>query len=545
MPATRHGIRRRPGILGPVLFLAGSLALGCGAARAPERPRLVVLLVVDQFRADLLDHYGPAFQHGFRRLLDEGYRFTNAEHDHAITSSSQGHATLGTGRIPAHHGIVDNSWLQAENGRLRMAESTADSSVEVIGYPVLTGISPRDRLTDGLGDWILRADPAARAIAISQGSGSGMGLAPKDPRGEAYWSSPTARRFVTSTYYRDQYPGWVLQFDQEIAARIAGDTVWESSVPPAAVPLARRDDAPYEGDHVHTTFPHRFRAEVADPADPGSLFAWIRGRPRHDGLILALVREAIRAERLGRRGVTDYLGINLSSLDDVGHDYGPWSLEQLDALLRLDREIGEFLAFLDRTVGPDQYVLAVTGDHGVATAPEFAAEIGVPGRRVTQPEMDRLFVAVRALAPPPVRYDSALARRVAAIAESFDFVADAMTRDELEDTTATDPFIARFRNSYRPDRIPWFPLRASDGTTLAQYGVMARLIEGAIPDFALAVHGSPYDYDRRVPLLFFGAGITAGSSSERVRSVDVAPTLARLAGIAFPGDVDGRALLGP
>ncbi len=514
----------------------------CSSGGGSERPSLVVLVVMDQFGANLVERYSSIFQYGFRRLLDEGYHFTRAEQDHAITNTSQGHTTAATGRFPAHHGIVDNSWYAVgDNGKLiGVVEHPTDSTAPVLGYPQLTGVSPRLRLTDGLGDWILAAHPKARAVTIAQGSGSAIGLAPMDPRGEVYWSSSTARAFVTSTYYTDTYPAWVERFNRQLWPLIAADSVWESAIPPGAESLARRDDVPYEGDQTHTTFPHRLSEETANPADSSQRYAWVRGLPSHDGIILRLVREAVTAERLGRRGVTDYLGVNLSSLDDVGHDYDPWSLEQLDALLRLDREIGELLTFLDAEVGAGRYVIAVTGDHGVATAPEYAAEIGAPGRRVTRAEIDRLIDAVAALGPPPASYDPALARRVVAVVERFDFVADAMTRDDLEGSAPADSFLARYRNSYRPDRVPWFPLRATDGRTLAPYGVIVRLVEGAMPGYATAVHGSPYDYDRRVPMMIFGAGVSPGSSDDRVRTVDLAPTLAALAGIAVPGDIDGR-----
>lgn len=538
MEARMTGLRRTsaPGwaVLLVLLFL-----VGCESREVAREPGLVVLVVVDQFSAHLLDRYEPLLGLGLYRLLEEGYRYGNAEHDHAVTSSSQGHATVATGRVPAHHGIVDNSWYVPSERRI--VSSVADTQAAVPGHPGLPGVSPRQRLVGGLGDWVLAMSPEARAVVVAQGTGSGMGLAPLDPRGQVYWSAPEALGFVTSDYYRDDYPGWVAAFNDAVWTRVEGDSVWESTIP-AAVD-APRDAMGHEGDRVHTTFPHRRAEELSDPADSAAVYAWVRGRPMHDELILSLVRAAVEGEQLGRRGVTDYLGVNLSSLDDVGHDYGAWSREQLDALLRLDRELGGLLEFLDAELGPTGYVLAVTGDHGVAPAPEVAARLDLEGRRVTQVDADRLFAAVKEVGPPPETYDPELAARVAETAEEFDFVADAMTREDLE-SPSSDVFVARYQNSYRSDRIPWFPLRASDGTTLAAYGVMARLTEGTIPDYAVAVHGSPYAYDRQVPLVFFGGGVRTGNSDRPVRTVDVAPTLAALAGIPVPDSVDGIVLSG-
>lgn len=506
-------------------------------------PALVLLIVVDQFRADLLERYEPFLTGGLRRMLDDGHQFTQARHDHGITNSSPGHATLATGRFPAHNGIVDNSWLELVDGEWRPVSAVDDSATQVVGFPELRSASPRNRLAEGLADWTARADEYARIVAIGQGAHSTNSLAGKTG-GHAYWSSPEAGQFVTSTYYRDEYPEWVDRFNSELLPQLLADRVWQSTTPAAARDAARPDATPYEADGTHTTFPHVFREEAApeDIGDPEAFYGWFISKPTHDEAILTLAREAVRSLALGRRSSTDYLGINLSSLDDVGHDYGPFSQEQLDAVLRIDRALGEFFEFLDDQVGPRRYLVALSGDHGVATAPEYAEELGVPGRRVSRDEIDRVIAAAHALGQPPGEYSDALANRVAEVAERFDFVADAMTRRELEEGEPADSFVALYRRSYRPDRALWFPLYSRDRQFLAGFGVFVRLTEGTMPDYATSVHGSPYEYDRRVPLLFMGVGIPQGVSHQPVRTVDAAPTLAWLAGVPIPDDVDGRPL---
>lgn len=522
------------------------LATGCLPGRdadEPVPPALVSLIVVDQFRADLLERYEPYFTGGLRRMLDEGHRFTQARHDHGITNSSPGHATLATGRLPAHHGIVDNSWLEVVNGAWRAVSAVEDSTAPILGFPDVGNASPRRRLADGLADWVAQADPYARVVAIGQGAHSTNSLAGKTS-GHAYWSSPAAGQFVTSTYYRDAYPDWVERFNRELLPPFLAQDTWANLAPLSARDAARPDAAPYESDGIHTTLPHVFREEVApdDAEDPRARYEWFSSTPMHDEAILALAQEAVRALGLGRRSSTDYLGINLSSLDDVGHGYGPLSQEQLDAVLRIDRMLGAFFEFLDEQVGPGRYLVGLTGDHGVATAPEYAREIDMPGRRVSQDEIDRLVAAAHGLGAPPTEYSDALANRVAELAEQFDFVADAVTRRELEQGEPADSFVALYRRSYRPDRSFWFPLVSRERQFLADFGVFVRFSEGTIPDYATAVHGSPYEYDRRVPLLFLGTGVPHGVSDRPVRTVDVAPTLAWLAGLPFPDDVDGTPL---
>ncbi|MEJ2239529.1 MAG: FG-GAP-like repeat-containing protein, partial [Gemmatimonadales bacterium] len=321
--------------------------------------------------------------------------------------------------------------------------------------------------------------------------------------------------------------------------------VWNCTVPEEGRRMAREDSVPYENDGIHVSFPHMYGADrgASDGDEQERFMEWFRGTPMHDEAILGLARRAIDSLQMGQRGPTDFLGVNLSSLDDAGHTYGPWSLEQLDALLRLDHALGEFFAFIDSTVGESDYVVALAGDHGVADAPAYRAAQGERGRRITPEEMETLFDSVLAVAEPGSRYSEEVANRVAAVVEQFDFIADAMTHTELSAPEPADSFVALYRNSYRSDRRPWFPLRSvSRRIALDQFGVVARLEPWAMVDYATAIHGSPYDHDRRVGLVFMGAGVRRGTSASPVRSVDVAPTLASLAGIPIPAHVDGVSL---
>ncbi len=512
--------------------------------RPDDMPDLVVLMVVDQLRADLLERYDTLFTGGFRRLSDEGLRFTNARHDHALTNSSPGHATLATGSFPAAHGIVDNSWIEYNGEGWDYVSSVADSTVYIVDHPEIGGVSPRARILPGIGDWIAVNDADAAVVAIGQGTASTMSLSGKSG-GHAYWSSSAAGGFVTSSYFRETYPTWVRQFNQEMMPRYLEDSVWDCTVPPEARGMAREDSVPYENDGLQVAFPHVYGDErgTDSPEERKVFMEWFRGTPMHDAVILAFARSAIDSLQLGQRETTDYLGVNLSSLDDVGHAYGPRSLEQLDALLRLDRALGEFFSFLDTTVGVRNYVVVVAGDHGVADAPEYGAARGGRQRRVTLEEVETLFDSVMAIAEPTGQYSEEVANRVSAAVERFDFVADAMTHTDLTGPMPADSFIALYRNSYRSDRHLWFPLRSvSRRVTLDHFGVTARLQPWAMVDYATAIHGSPYSHDRRVGLVLMGAGVQHGTSVHPVRSVDVAPTLAELAGIPVPEHVDGAAL---
>ena len=526
------------------LVAVGSVAAGCASGsggRAPERepegPTLVVMLVVDQLRADLLDRYRPAFTGGFARFLDQGYSFTQASHRHAVTHTAAGHASLSTAVHPARSGIVANEWHQDAGGEWVPMYSVEDAAHPILGYERIDGLggrSPKNLLRTGLADWILEADPDARSVSISGKDRSAITMGGRTDE-NVYWLLVPAARFVTSTFYAGRYPGWVARFNDDVMPDIASDTVWENQTPEAFRRLARDDAAPYEGDGVHTTFPHVSATEGGADA-PGLRNTWVFERPPADDAVLAFAEAAVRELDLGRRGRVDFLALSLSAADHVGHAYGPLSQEQLSNLVQLDRELGDFLDFLDREVGQGRWVAGLSADHGVVTMPEEAWELGgrdaerIDQRALTQ----RLSQALNDAVGGGVRPDS-LPARLARLIEERGLVTKAYTHRALAAGEAADSFAVLFRNSYRPERAPGI---------LSRYGVEVRYGEGDLvySSETGTTHGSPYWYDRHVPFVLLGAGVPPGNSARAVYTVDLAPTLAALVGIPVPDDLDGRAV---
>jgi predicted AlkP superfamily pyrophosphatase or phosphodiesterase len=283
---------------------------------------------------------------------------------------------------------------------------------------------------------------------------------------------------------------------------------------------------------VHTSFPHHAAEEVSPGADPDAFYDWWDHTPKLDRATVALAEEAISALQLGARGHVDYLALGLSQLDRVGHFFGPLSLEQFDALLRVDQLLGEFLDYLDEQVGKDRYVLALTSDHGVVQLPEFRQELGLTGRYVTGSTIQEAYRVARAATAESSGREADRAEVIRRL-EMQDYIADVMTIEQLAGPVSADSFVALYQRSYFPGRVPGF---------LAREGLIVRMTEGVHTDPEPTTHGSPYLYDRHVPLIFVGRGIKPGFNDARVRSVDVAPTLARLAGIPTPEDLDGRPL---
>ncbi len=520
-------------------LLAASFLASCGGesapvAEAPEHPTLVVLVSVDQLRADLLDRYDSLFTGGFRRLRDQGHVFDGASHRHAHTETAAGHATLATGAYPSHSGIVANNWYERRpDGSLVSVYAVQDTTVAIVGFPEMEGRSPANLLRDGLADWILAADTAARVLSVSKKDRAAITLGgrTRDGRAEVYWLNVPGGRFVSSTWYADGLPAWVERFNRERMPAFFADTIWTEQVPEAARVLARPDSAPYEADGVHVAFPHLRSGEARDMGE-AALRGWTEDTPFLDRAVLALVEDGLGELQLGRRGVTDYLGVSFSQTDYVGHTYGPLSQEQLDNLLRLDQVLGQLLTLLDARVGEGRWVLGLSADHGVLTMPEYLATEGLPGHRTGRAWRDEMARQVQAAmdegGDDEAQVRAAAIRRL----EALPYVADVVGPAELQGEPA-DSFVALYQNSYRPERLAGM---------LAELGLEVR------PDAYTLVtssahgtsHGTPYWYDRSVPFILDGAGVDAGHSSEGVFTVDLAPSLAALAGIQFPGDLDGR-----
>jgi len=503
---------------------------------SPDRPAVVVLVVVDQLRADLLDTYDSLFTGGFRRLRDEGFRFTRAAHEHAKTATCAGHGALGTGAFPSRNGLVSNEWLERTPEGWRSVYCVEDSLTHILGFPALEGRSPRNLLRDGLADWIQAENSGAIILSVSRKDRAAIGMAAR-ARGNVYWIPENQGEFVTSSYYASDYPGWVERFNLERMPRIFGDSVWEQTIPLASRSYSRRDTADYEGDGQHSFFPHRFIEEVADPSRPGALDRWAYSQVFPDAAVAQFAAVGVRELGLGMDEVTDFLALSFSQTDAVGHDYGPFSREQLENLLHLDKALGDFMGFLDETVGAGRWVMALSADHGALAVPEYLAERGEPGMRITSQQLSELrdiFATEQDRDGDPLEVANALVARL----EALPFVEDAFTVAEMSSGPPADSFSVLFRNSYHPERWHW-------GYRSQGSGVLFRFVENLYPDPVPrgTGHGSPYYYDRHVPLIFLGGRLGRGVSDLPARSVDIAPTLAHLAGIQIPSDVDGQPLI--
>ena len=550
-PALPHAGRRalRRAIAALVALATATTALAAQAAGSSStgtRPRLVVVIAVDQLRADYLDRFRPYFgARGFNLFLQHGASFTSARYEHAVTETCPGPAVMLTGSYGMVNGIVANEWYDRTLGRpLYCAE---DTTVTLVGSRE-RGRSPRLLVGATVGDVLKNeTDGRSRVITVSAKDRSAIMLGGK-LADAAYWIVDSL--FVTSTYYRPDLPAWVQAFNASHALSRYVGTKWDRVLPAAAYDAVGPDDEAAEADDdgLGRTFPHPI----------ASVRAFDR-TPFLDDLVAEFAMEAVRGESLGRDTVPDILGVSFSATDRVGHAYGPESHEILDDVVRLDRTLARLFAFLDRTVGLGNVVLVLTADHGVAPMPEVAARGRADGgpRRLDPSIVDsavsRALTARYGAAPHPgwVVYDGAAhmtlnpaaltakhvslhsATRAAAEAiRKVPGVYDVLSGHDfhrLREAALVGGPASDAVRSYYPGRAGdlyywlepyWLPTAKSTGTE----------------------HGSPWRYDQQVPLLWYGRGIRPGVQRGPVAVADLAPTLSALLGLTAPGGAQGRVL---
>lgn len=517
------------------------VALLLCSATSVQPPKLVVLIAVDGLRGDLLAKYRPAFKYGYKRMFDEGFEFRNAWKDHAVTVSHAGHVTLSTGNYPETHGIVDAAFYEKSGDSLAFTDGFEDPAYSIADSPDEESISTKKILTPGLAEWIRNANHPGKVLCVGTGNISSA-LYCSHPDENVFWYSADKGQYVTSTYFMNKLPDWVNDFNKNRMPEFFGNSKsWENLVPDQYLSLANKDDEPLE----YFGGPHLFPYKASDHVIRENLLKyWVTYTADADHATLALAMQGIESLSIGKGTATDYVSIVLSQIDNLSHSTGPSSLETFNILLQQDIALGRFFNFLDEKVGKDAYVVALSSDHGFAEIPEQTQAKGKWAKRLKEDEVEKVMDEVKAIRK---RYNDK-DERIRAVKEFLlkqDFVADVYTPGQLNDPKQSgDQYLELFKRSHRSDRVPrlpYFSLKTAM-SEVAKDGIMVRLKENAMLDFDVVIHGSAYDYDRFVPTIFFGAGVKHGSSDRKVRTIDVAPTLAKLAGVAETGETDGEPL---
>jgi predicted AlkP superfamily pyrophosphatase or phosphodiesterase len=527
--------------LATALVSAGSLPISQSPAPAASatRPRLVVFVAVDQMRADYLERFKPIFSAGFKRIHEQGAVFTRAFYRHACTETGPGHSVVMSGRSPRSSGIVGNQWYDRTlKARVNVVE---DRTVRVVGG-VGRAASPANYNAFTVGDMLKAHSPGSKVVGVSFKDRSA--ILPSGRRADgAYWYESSNGRFVTSSWYVEEAPRWLDEWNaRKLPDGLAG-RVWERLLPDASlyVRYAGEDAVDGEWDRKDVVFPHRIRS--APPAH--DFYDDLRRTPFADEILLDFALAAMRGHDLGTDEVTDVLTVSFSATDVIGHTYGADSQEQMDNLLRLDRTLGSLMDAVEERAGKGRVLYALSADHGALPLVEVLKKNGVDARRGSGSEVHE--AVVKALEP---RYPDAKA--LFADADPLEYVFDrevvarrglkleeleAATRDALLATgfiekvytqrelmqlpPGDDPYFDRHQRAF-------FAPRSGDLIARVKpYVYLGGYVGGS-------GHGSPHDYDRHVPVVFMGPGVRPGPRDAGTGPEDIAWALGRLLGLPYP-----------
>lgn len=515
-----------------------------------DKARLVVGVVVDQMRNDYVerfwDHYSDD---GFKRLVNQGYRFKDTHFNYIPTKTAPGHASVFTGTSPMNHGIIANSWFDKTTGK--SAYCAGDTSVASVGTSAKTGqMSPHRMLTTTIAD---------ENRLATQMRGKTIGIAIKDrgailPAGHtasaAYWfHGQDEGRWISSTFYMETLPQWVVDFNNSGKAASYLKT-WDTLYPIETYIESGSDLNNFEGGFKGketATFPYDIHKLEADNRN----FEILRSIAFGNDLTTDFAIAAIKGENLGQDYDTDFLTISYSSTDYIGHNFGVNSKEVQDTYIRLDRNIADLLDFLDKEVGNDNYILFLTADHAGVDVPSYLKSLNIPAGHFNTREMrshvqaftekeygekdlienvsnDQIFFDYKLMNQLDIDPQE-LQDKVADLLIQYEHIHRVYTRNQIIKGAYTEGADALIKNGFHHKRS----------------GDVLYILEPSYVSSSRTTgssHGSGYSYDTHVPLFFYGKGVKSGSTTRRSEIVDIAPTVATMLGISYPSATTGKPL---
>ena len=531
------------------------VVLACGvcayASAYNARPKLVVVIVIDQFRGDYLERYHDQFgEGGFKLFLDRGAYFTDCNYEYANTRTAPGHATLFTGSYTSGHGIIANEWWDPQ--KKKRVTSVEDDATKLVGLGAnparaelgrgTPGASPHNLMSDTLGDELkLATGGKARVFAISLKDRAAV--LPAGFSGDAaYWIDPKSGQWITSTYYRTDLPEWVRDFNGAHPGEGRAEKYWNREW--------KDSDGTVLGSTARSTAPGNAKDHT-----PAGFYDVIGSTPFANDYQFDFAKQLVLFEKLGAGPATDLLVISLSANDILGHQVGPDSPQMRSMALELDRSLAEFFGFLGHQIGMANVWVALSSDHGVAPLPEFAKTLRLPAAnldaRALREQINSLLSKKYAKKADyvvdldyPIAWlnedvfpggagHSAERKESDAEADAGEAMKQAgftgyFTKSQLaRGETPANEIGRRYAHSYSPEG-GWYVI-------------------GIPRPFQVAVtkgtdHATPFSYDTHVPLAFYGLAFQPGIYRTHAEPVDLAVTLASLLGINAPAQATGRVL---
>ena len=543
-----------------LLALAAISPAAAQTPKSPQRPKLVVLLVVDQMRGDYVDKFRGQWTGGLKRLVDEGAWFREAAYPYAATETCVGHATISTGAFPATHGMIANGWWDRETQK--MVTCTADPNAKNSGYAGATAkggdTAWRMLLPSFAEELKFQTGGATRVVTFSLKARAAITMAGHKADAATWFDNGgwmTSSAYGTMPFIEDYVKAHPVKADY-------GKT-WNLSLPESAYWYDEKATGAGPPTGWGPAFPHSLRGKDGAAEPDAEFYEQWASSPFADTYLTRLAETAVDQLGLGKSGATDFLGVGYSSVDYVGHEFGPRSREIQDILITLDKDLAELFAHLDKKVGRGNYVVAFSADHGVVPIPEDMAKTGADAGILHIPELQEKIEkslepfnlakpAIARIASSDVYFAPGVYDRMKDVGEALQAVSDAALSqpgvaavywaEEIQGRPATqNPIRTAVANTY-------FQGRSGDLFIVPKaYWLVDGTPVGETRTYGTG-HGTPYNYDQHVPILLMGYGIQPGDYYREVTPADIAPTLASLCGITLAprdGHVLAEALAKP
>lgn len=529
-----------------LILLVNLLLTGCNQDDAP--PKLVIFISVDQLNEDMFYHYNDLFQSGYKWMVDNGVWFTNMHHEHWYNATGPGHFVLSSGQHPNKGRIIGNYYY--DRSLKRKVYCIEDTLAHLVGTEK-KGLSYRQIPTTTLGDWLKQKYQNSKIFSVAGKDRAAILLAGKNPD-LAVWYD-WGGSFVTSDYYTNVYPEWLIKFNSESDLAKYRDSLWVRELETQVYEKYTRIDDfygeidTYNSKEYSPVFPIGYDSDLTDE----QVLDRLGNGPWLDIETLRLAEVILLEEELGKDSSPDILFIGLSGTDVIGHNYGPFSQEAMDNQLKLDKYLQEFINIVEKEIDLKDVLFVLTSDHGVLPLAEYLSEYkGIPAGRIDR----KLYYAAResALQEIELKYGNGLvikdfdsfyydldelkAKDIAkaeidSILKKYlgkiEGIGFAISKDEILNGDPNDLSMSRLRNFTHAYLSPDFIVIPKKYWTF-------RYPLGA-------THGTPYSYDANVPFILTQKGRTIGYiEKQKYATVDIAPTIAKILGLEPPFSIDGK-----
>jgi predicted AlkP superfamily pyrophosphatase or phosphodiesterase len=534
-----------------IFFLLVSIFsfIGCKPQEIKQQtPKLVIGLVIDQMRYDYLTRFSDRYgKNGFKRLLEKGFSIESAYYNYIPTYTAVGHASIYTGTTPDNHGIISNNWYDKF---LKKSIYCVDDN----NYKTVGNNGDRGRKSP----FRMHTTTVTDQLHLAQNmNGKTIGIAIKDrsailPAGHtgngAYWFDGGKNgQWISSTFYMDSLPKWVIDFNNSGKANGYLENPWNTLYDINTYTNSIIDDNVFEGKfkgETTTSFPHNIPNLRAKNGD----FDILKGIPSGNSFTADFTKAAIIGEKLGKGKFTDFLTVSFSSTDYIGHQFGPASKEIEDTYLRLDKDLADLLAFLDKQVGQNNYTVFLTADHAAVDVPAYLQSLKIPAHYFDVKKFRQNVLAITKkyfnsielienISNYQIFLDkqkieslgldkNTVAEKLVEEVITLEGIYKAVTAKTLQTNRFTDGIMNSLQNGYNQ--------KFSGDVMLIPYP--ATLTRGRTG----TSHGSGYSYDTHIPMIFYGNGIKKGISKKRYEIIDIAPTIANLLKIEAPNSSTGK-----